>query len=131
MTVVATDEAVRDRRAILTYPPPDIIDTLGANLRYIVAQKEPQSMTENAVVRARIDEATKTEAAAVLATMGLSLSDAFRLLLKRIAAEKALPFEPLVPNAETIEAMKAARRGELTTAGKSSAALLASLNADG
>ena len=88
-------------------------------------------MTENAVVRARIDEATKTEAAAVLATMGLSLSDAFRLLLRRVAAEKALPFEPLVPNAETIEAMKAARRGELTTAGKSSATLLASLNADG
>lgn len=53
-------------------------------------------MTENSVVRARIDEATKTEAAAVLSAMGLSLSDAFRLLLKRVAAEKALPFEPLV-----------------------------------
>ena len=50
--------------------------------------------------------------------MGLTPSDAFRLLLKRIAAEKSLPFEPLVPNAETIEAMKAARRGDLTTAGK-------------
>ena len=87
-------------------------------------------MTQNAVVRARIDEATKTEAAAVLATMGLSLSDAFRLLLKRIAAEKALPFEPLVPNAETIAAMKAARRGELTSAGKPGS-LLRSLNADG
>jgi DNA-damage-inducible protein J len=74
-------------------------------------------MAENAVVRARIDEATKNEAAAVLATMGLSLSDAFRLLLKRVAAEKALPFEPLVPNAETVEAMKAARRGELVTVG--------------
>jgi DNA-damage-inducible protein J len=86
-------------------------------------------MAENTVVRARIDEATKAEAAAVLATMGLSLSDAFRLLLKRVAAEKALPFEPLVPDAETIEAMKAARRGELTTAGKPDA-LLASLNAD-
>jgi len=86
-------------------------------------------MTENAVVRARIDEATKTEAAAVLATMGLSLSDAFRMLLKRVAAEKALPFEPLVPNAETIAAMQAARRGELVTAGKPSG-LLASLNAD-
>jgi DNA-damage-inducible protein J len=46
------------------------------------------AMTENSVVRARIDEATKSEAAAVLATMGLSLSDAFRLLLKRVAAEK-------------------------------------------
>lgn len=86
-------------------------------------------MTENSVVRARIDEATKAEAAAVLATMGLSLSDAFRLLLKRVAAEKALPFEPLVPNAETVEAMRAARRGELVTAGKP-ANLLASLNAD-
>lgn len=84
-------------------------------------------MTENAVVRARIDEATKSEAAAVLASMGLSLSDAFRLLLKRIAAEKALPFEPLVPNVETVEAMKAARRGELVTVGKPSK-LLARLN---
>jgi DNA-damage-inducible protein J len=87
-------------------------------------------MTENTVVRARIDEATKSEAAAVLATMGLSLSDAFRLLLKRVAAEKALPFEPLVPNAETVAAMKAARRGELTTAGKPSS-LIAKLNAEG
>jgi len=86
-------------------------------------------MTENSVVRARIDEVTKNEAAAVLATMGLSLSDAFRLLLKRVAAEKALPFEPLVPNGETVAAMKAARRGELTTAGKPKS-LLASLNAD-
>ena len=87
-------------------------------------------MSENAVVRARIDEATKTEAAAVLASMGLSLSDAFRLLLRRVAAEKALPFEPLVPNAETIEAMKAARRGELVTVSKP-ANLITSLNADG
>jgi DNA-damage-inducible protein J len=86
-------------------------------------------MTENSVVRARIDEATKTEAAAVLAAMGLSLSDAFRLLLRRVAAEKALPFEPLVPNAVTVEAMKAARRGEVVTVGQPSS-LLASLNAD-
>jgi DNA-damage-inducible protein J len=87
-------------------------------------------MTENAVVRARIDEATKTEAAAVLATMGLSLSDAFRLLLKRVAAEKALPFEPLTPNAETVAAMRAARKGDLVTVGGPDK-LLASLNADG
>ena len=75
-------------------------------------------MTENSVVRARIDAATKSEAAAVLAAMGLSLSDAFRLLLKRVAAEKALPFEPLVPNAETVDAMKAARRGDVVSVGK-------------
>lgn len=47
----------------------------------------------------------------------------------RIAAEKALPFEPLVPNQETIEAMRAARRGELTTAGKPES-LIASPNVD-
>lgn len=86
-------------------------------------------MTQNAVVRARIDQADKIEAANVLAAMGLTLSDAFRLMVRRIAAEKALPFEPLVPNAETIDAMRAARRGDLVTAGKPED-LLASLNAD-
>ena len=50
---------------------------------------------------------------AVLAAMGLTVSDAFRLLLTKIAREKSLPFEPLVPNEATIEAMKAARRGEV------------------
>jgi DNA-damage-inducible protein J len=74
-------------------------------------------MPANAVVRARIDQRVKKEAAAVLATIGLTVSDAVRLLLIRVAAEKALPFEPLVPNDETVEAMKAARRGELVTAG--------------
>ena len=49
-------------------------------------------------------------------------------MMVRIANDKALPFEPLTPNAETIEALKAARRGELTTAG-SPDELLASLNA--
>jgi DNA-damage-inducible protein J len=70
-------------------------------------------MPANAVVRARIDARTKEEAAVVLAAMGLTVSDAFRILLTRIAREKALPFEPLVPNAETITAMQEARRGKL------------------
>ena len=87
-------------------------------------------MVENAVVRARIDARIKSEAAAILGAMGLTVSDAFRLLMVRIAKEKALPFEPLVPNDETIEAMNAARRGELTTAG-SPDKLVASLNEDG
>lgn len=72
-------------------------------------------MSSNAVVRARIDEHIKEEASIVLASMGLTISDAFRLLLTRVAKEKALPFEPLVPNAETIAAMKEARRGNLKT----------------
>ena len=87
-------------------------------------------MTANSVVRARIDGETKAQAAAVLEAMGLTVSDAFRLMMVRIAKEKALPFEPLVPNHETIEAMKAARRGELVTAGPP-VNLIASLDADG
>ena len=84
-------------------------------------------MAANAVVRARIDEHIKEEATVVLASMGLTVSDAFRLMLTRIAKEKALPFEPLVPNAETIAAMKEARRGRLKSF-DSVGALLEDLN---
>lgn len=86
-------------------------------------------MPANAVVRARIDAKTKAEAAAVLATIGLTVSDAFRLLLVKVAQDKALPFEPLIPNAETIAAMEQARRGELIHVG-TIADLMAQLNAD-
>ena len=86
-------------------------------------------MAENAVVRARIDARIKKEAETVLASVGLTVSDAFRLMMVRIAKERALPFQPLVPNDETIEAMKAARRGELETA-DSPQNLLDRLNAD-
>lgn len=67
----------------------------------------------NQLVQARIDKAVKEEAAAVLAAMGLTVSGALRLLLTKVAHEKALPFAPLVPNAATIEAMREARRGDL------------------
>ncbi len=51
-------------------------------------------MVENTVVRARINERIKEEASAVLEAMGLTVSDAFRLLMVRIARDKALPFNP-------------------------------------
>lgn len=86
-------------------------------------------MPANAVVRARIDARIKKQASDVLRTMGLTVSDAFRLMMIRIAAEKALPFAPLVPNKETIKAIEAARRGELVKVG-SLEDLLADLNAD-
>ena len=73
-------------------------------------------MAENTVVRARINERIKAEASAVLEAMGLTVSDAFRLLMVRVARDKALPFEPLVPNDKTIAAIRAARRGELKKA---------------
>ncbi len=86
-------------------------------------------MLANAVVRARIDENIKEEATIVLAAMGLTVSDAFRIMLTRIAKEKALPFEPLVPNEETIAAMKEARQGGLPSF-KNVNELMADLNAD-
>ena len=89
--------------------------------------KPRQYMKE--VIRARIDGKIKEEAAAVLAEIGLTVPDAFRLMMMRIAAEKRLPFEPLIPNEETAEAMEAARRGELVTVGGLSD-LMADLNAD-
>jgi DNA-damage-inducible protein J len=58
------------------------------------------------IVRARIDAQTKARAAAALEAMGLSISDAIRLLMLRIADEKRLPFAVKVPNAATREAME-------------------------
>lgn len=86
-------------------------------------------MSANAVVRARIDEHIKEEATVVLAAMGLTVSDAVRLLLTKIAHDHALPFDPLIPNATTIVAMKEARAGNLPRA-NSIAELMADLNED-
>jgi DNA-damage-inducible protein J len=86
-------------------------------------------MAANALVQARIDEDVKEEATIVLAAMGLTVSDAVRLLLTKVAREHALPFDPLIPNEETIEAMKDARRGKLALFDNVDA-LMADLNAD-
>lgn len=66
-------------------------------------------MASNAFVRARIDERLKDEAAAVLAEMGLTVSDVVRMTLTRVAKDKALPFDLKVPNAETRAAMEESR----------------------
>ena len=63
-------------------------------------------MSTDTVVRARIDSETKARATEVLQAMGLSVSDAVRLLLLRVADEKRLPFAVQVPNATTVTAMK-------------------------
>lgn len=72
-------------------------------------------MPANSLVQTRIDSAIKEEAATVLQAIGLTVSDAVRLMLTRVAREKALPFEPLIPNETTIAAMKEAREGKLET----------------
>jgi DNA-damage-inducible protein J len=72
-------------------------------------------MPANALVQTRINSEIKEEAAVVLQAIGLTVSDAVRLMLTRVAHEKALPFEPLIPNQATIAAMKEAREGKLET----------------
>jgi DNA-damage-inducible protein J len=86
-------------------------------------------MTTDAVVRARIDKKIKDQAAQVLEQMGLTLSDAIRLMMIRTAADKALPFKVKAPNAATKAAMKQAKAGRIKTA-PNSGRLMADLNAD-
>jgi DNA-damage-inducible protein J len=79
------------------------------------------------VVRARVESGLKKEATAVLSGMGLSVSDAIRLLLVRVAADKALPFDLRIPNAETQAAMRDIQAGKVTRF-DSVADLMADLN---
>lgn len=85
-------------------------------------------MATTEMVHVRIDKRVKAEAAKTLSAMGLSVSDAVRVLLTRVAAEKALPFEVKVPNRETAAAMREARHGGLPSFDNVSG-LLADLNA--
>ena len=62
-------------------------------------------MATNAVVRSRISADVKERASAVLEEMGLSVSDVMRIVLTRVANEKALPFD-LKPNKLTRETMR-------------------------
>jgi DNA-damage-inducible protein J len=69
-------------------------------------------MTATDIVRARIDHATKVRAAAALADMGLSISDAIRLLMMRIADERRMPFEVRAPGALTRAAIEELEQGK-------------------
>ena len=91
--------------------------------------RETAMSTADSYVRARIDSATKERATEALAGMGLSVSDAIRLLLVRIADERRLPFEVMAANATTRKAIAELENGK----GKrfaSVAALMADLHAD-
>ena len=64
------------------------------------------------MVHVRIDEKVKARAAKNLSAMGLSVSDAVRLMLVRVASENALPFEVGTPNARTLRAMEETETGK-------------------
>jgi len=86
-------------------------------------------MPATEMVHVRIDKRIKTKATKTLASMGLSVSDAVRVLLTRVAAEKALPFDVKVPNATTVTAIREARTGKLPSF-RNASDLMADLNAD-
>jgi len=73
-------------------------------------------MTTNALIEAHVDGAVKEEASAVLEAMGLTISDAIRIMLIKVAHDHKLPFDPFLPNSETVDAMEEARLGHLQTA---------------
>ncbi|KYC29285.1 DNA-damage-inducible protein J [Sterolibacterium denitrificans] len=85
--------------------------------------------TADTFVRARIDSETKDKATAALQAMGLSVSDALRILLRRVAADQAFPLELKVPNAETRAAIEELESGNLPRA-HSVAELMRELHAD-
>lgn len=68
--------------------------------------------TADTYVRARIDTDTKERAADALDAMGLTISDAIRLLMLRVADERRLPFEVKVPNANTRKAIAELETGK-------------------
>ena len=86
-------------------------------------------MATTEMVHVRVDKRIKVRAAKALANMGLSVSDAVRVLLTRVAAEKALPFEVKAPNAATAAAMREARKGGLPSF-HSVSDVMADLNAE-
>lgn len=85
-------------------------------------------MATTSMVHIRVDQKVKAKAAKTLASMGLTVSDAVRLLLTRVASEKALPFEVRVPNRRTAAAMEAGERGEVSRAARVGE-MMAKLNA--
>mgnify|MGYP004702879545 CR=1 FL=1 len=66
-------------------------------------------MAHSSMLHVRVDEETKAQASEALAAMGLSVSDAVRILLKRVVNDQAFPLELKVPNAQTRAAMEDAR----------------------
>lgn len=79
---------------------------------------------------ATIDQQMWDEVKAVLRCHAFTVSDAFRLMLQHTAINKELPFDCIIPNAETIAAMEALERGDDVISFDNVADLMAYLNAD-
>ncbi|MEZ5603754.1 MAG: type II toxin-antitoxin system RelB/DinJ family antitoxin [Burkholderiaceae bacterium] len=100
---MATDQASNATRACST----DYLTV--SQLRYIIAETEDLIMARSTMLHVRVDDEIKTQASEALAAMGLSVSDAVRILLNRVVNDQAFPLELKVPNAQTRAAMEEAR----------------------
>ena len=87
-------------------------------------------MAYNQLIQARVNNEIKTQAAVVLADMGLTVSDAVRILLTKVAREKMMPLELMTPNTETLAAMEEARNRRNMPRAHSIKELFEELNAD-
>ena len=77
--------------------------------RYIMDATKDLTMAHSTMLHVRVDDEIKTQASEALASMGLSVSDAVRILLKRVVSDQAFPLELKVPNAQTRAAIEEAR----------------------
>jgi len=77
---------------------------------YLTSFKEGIMTASTAMVHVRMDQNIKAQAAETLAAMGLSVSDAVRVFLTRVVADKELPFALKAPNADSRAALAEAGR---------------------
>ena len=80
-------------------------------------------------VRVDVERYVRDEAARQLEAQGLTIDDTVRIVLEQAAAGCGPDFGALVPNQATVEAIEAARRGEVVELGTPAEAL-AELNRD-
>jgi DNA-damage-inducible protein J len=64
---------------------------------------------QTSMLHIRVDDDIKVQATQALTAMGLSMSDAVRLFLRRVVVDQAFPLELKVPNAETQAAIAESR----------------------
>jgi DNA-damage-inducible protein J len=82
-----------------------------SQMRYIMTPNSgvlPMA-TQTSMLHIRVDDDIKEQATLALTAMGLSVSDAVRLFLRRVVVDQAFPLELKVPNAETLAAMEESR----------------------
>ncbi len=66
-------------------------------------------VAQTSMLHIRVDDDTKAQATEALAAMGMTVSDAVRLFLRRVVIDQAFPLELKVPNEETLAAMEESR----------------------